>query len=789
MPWTPFRTDRLVEYASLQDILARRPLTNYKLPHRVDGTGFVVYDGAVFFNRERTRSVVKFDLRTRVKGGEAFIPNANYHDTSPYRWGGKSDIDLAADERGLWVVYATEQNHGRMVVSRLNPRAMRVEASFETAYVKRSASDAFMACGVLHVLRSTYEDDGDGGADAVGGGGGGGGGTSDRIDYVYDTDSRRDARVSVPFPNPFRFITSVQYNARDRALYVWNNHHALRYALRFGTRDPAAVHEISTSGPSSGGGTASPPRSRVATVPPIPAQLPQDTTDVKPGDAAPADGGEGGTREPAFCPPTLAHAVQWPQLPPGKTAERPCPAGAVGTALYTCDAVAGAWSARGPDLSNCTSAWVNRIAKWTLAHLSPSCSFWSYSSHTTRGNWSSHGCEPLPSNSSSAHAACSCGHLNNLAVLVARGHVEFPSPAPPTSTAGYGTWPKKFPMRAYGCPRHPHTPPCVPCPRIARACQYGHRAHELLLLVITWVGVLVSLVCLAVATFTFCFFRGLQSDRNTVHKNLCLNLLLAQLLFLVGIDKTQYTVACPVLAALLHLLFLAAFAWMFLEGVQLYLMLVEVFEGRRSRRKYFYLLGYGLPLAVVGVCLAVDRTGYGTERACWLRTDNHFIWSFLAPVATIILVNFVFLLMTLYKMVQHSAPLKPESIKSCALGGVALLCLLGLTWVFGFLFIDKATLVMAYLFIIFNSFQGMFIFIFHCALQMKVCKEYRKCLGHAECCRTWGDHFSYDSWLSSSKRCSSNAQIVWRRARETPAPWRSRRTTASPAAAAAATSA
>ncbi|XP_075919064.1 adhesion G protein-coupled receptor L2-like [Petromyzon marinus] len=295
-------------------------------------------------------------------------------------------------------------------------------------------------------------------------------------------------------------------------------------------------------------------------------------------------------------------------------------------------------------------------------------------------------------------------------------------------------------------------------PLVVAVVMYGHRAHELLLLMITWVGVLVSLVCLAVATFTFCFFRGLQSDRNTVHKNLCLNLLLAQLLFLVGIDKTQYTVACPVLAALLHLLFLAAFAWMFLEGVQLYLMLVEVFEGRRSRRKYFYLLGYGLPLAVVGVCLAVDRTGYGTERACWLRTDNHFIWSFLAPVATIILVNFVFLLMTLYKMVQHSAPLKPESIKSCALGGVALLCLLGLTWVFGFLFIDKATLVMAYLFIIFNSFQGMFIFIFHCALQMKVCKEYRKCLGHAECCRTWGDHFSYDSWLSSSKRCSSNAQ-------------------------------
>ncbi|XP_061437144.1 adhesion G protein-coupled receptor L3-like, partial [Lethenteron reissneri] len=696
MPWSPHRTKRLVEYTSLQDMAAGLPLTNYQLPHRVDGTGFVVYDGAVFFNKERTRRIVKFDLGTRVKSGEAVVPNANYYDTSPYRWGGRSDMDLAADENGLWVIYATEQNEGRVVVSRLNPYTLRIEASFETAYDKRSASDAFMACGVLYVLRSTYEDDGDGGANGTGGGGGEGG-TSDRIDYVYDTNSRRDARVAIPFPNPFQFIASVQYNPRDGALYVWDNHHVLRYTLHFGTRDPTAVHEISTIGPSSGGSTASPPRSHVAMVPPIPTQLPQDTTDVTPGDVAPADGGQGSTSVPTSCPPTLAHAVQWPQLLRGKTAERPCPAGAVGTALYTCDAITGAWSARGPDLSNCTSTWVNQIAQWTSDHFSRSCCFWNCSSHTTRGDWWSYGCDSTHTDSTT-HTTCSCSHLNNFAVLMARSDVE-----------------------------------------------YGHRAHELLLLVITWAGVLVSLVCLAVATFTFCFFSGLQSDRNTVHKNLCLSLLLAQLLFLVGINKTQYTVACSVLAALLHLLFLAAFAWMFLEGLQLYLMLVEVFEGRRSRRKCFYLLGYGLPLALVAASLAVDYTGYGTERACWLRTDNHFIWSFLAPVATIILVNSVFLLMTVYKMVQHSAPLTLENIKSCALGVVALLCLLGVTWAFGFLLVDKATLVMAYLFTIFNSFQGTFIFIFHCALQKKVLKEYNKCVGHAEWCGCWGNNFSYAS--------------------------------------------
>lgn len=48
-----------------------------------------------------------------------------------------------------------------------------------------------------------------------------------------------------------------------------------------------------------------------------------------------------------------------------------------------------------------------------------------------------------------------------------------------------------------------------------------------------------SLVCLTICIFTFCFFRGLQSDRNTIHKNLCINLFIAELIFLIGIDMTE----------------------------------------------------------------------------------------------------------------------------------------------------------------------------------------------------------------------------------------------------------
>lgn len=126
-------------------------------------------------------------------------------------------------------------------------------------------------------------------------------------------------------------------------------------------------------------------------------------------------------------------------------------------------------------------------------------------------------------------------------------------------------------------------------------------------------------------------------------------------------------IACPIFAGLLHFFFLAAFSWMCLEGVQLYLMLVEVFEGECSRKKYYYLCGYCFPALVVGISAAIDYRSYGTKKACvprhtlqgtlprtcgpvtdlmtstphrcWLRVDNYFIWSFIGPVSFVIVVS------------------------------------------------------------------------------------------------------------------------------------------------------
>ena len=72
-------------------------------------------------------------------------------------------------------------------------------------------------------------------------------------------------------------------------------------------------------------------------------------------------------------------------------------------------------------------------------------------------------------------------------------------------------------------------------------------------------------------------FKGLRGDRTTIHRNLCISLALAEILLLSGLDATDNTKLCSVIAGFLHFLFLATFAWMLVEGIHVYYMLVKVY--------------------------------------------------------------------------------------------------------------------------------------------------------------------------------------------------------------------
>ena len=64
---------------------------------------------------------------------------------------------------------------------------------------------------------------------------------------------------------------------------------------------------------------------------------------------------------------------------------------------------------------------------------------------------------------------------------------------------------------------------------------------------------------------------------------------------------------------MLHYFFLAVFTWMLLEGVQLYRMVVMVFNAT-MRPLYLYLTGYGTPLVIVVISAIISPSGYGTDQ-------------------------------------------------------------------------------------------------------------------------------------------------------------------------------
>jgi hypothetical protein len=119
--------------------------------------------------------------------------------------------------------------------------------------------------------------------------------------------------------------------------------------------------------------------------------------------------------------------------------------------------------------------------------------------------------------------------------------------------------------------------------------------------------------------------------------------LLAEILLLSGLDATDDPVVCGFIAGFLHLCFLSAFSWMLVEGIQVYNMLVKVFDGGRSNIWKYYLIGYGAPLLIVAISVAVvegtGTRGYGTELYCWLDHRNGLIWAFAGPVVVVIGVN------------------------------------------------------------------------------------------------------------------------------------------------------
>ncbi len=269
---------------------------------------------------------------------------------------------------------------------------------------------------------------------------------------------------------------------------------------------------------------------------------------------------------------------------------------------------------------------------------------------------------------------------------------------------------------------------------------------------LTYVGCSLSILGSVLVLVTYGLFNELRTFPTLLMINLCVALLVVNLLFVIGGPIVQYSQSIPLCTAvgiLLHFSHLAQFTWMVLFSLEVthsfYLAQRLQTSGKKGRKKLLInmLIGWGVPLVICAITVVLNFSGSGlvnygvtadgSAGSCWINHFLSFVISFLIPLVLSLLANLVlFSVMTAFLCQSFNSKVQKQKSNYVLLIRVwlATLSTTGLTWLFGFLAIPNGGSWAWYPFVIFNSTQGFSIFLaflctkkifnLYCSL---VCKE------------------------------------------------------------------
>uniref|UniRef100_A0A6I8NYT7 Cadherin EGF LAG seven-pass G-type receptor 3 n=1 Tax=Ornithorhynchus anatinus TaxID=9258 RepID=A0A6I8NYT7_ORNAN len=166
-----------------------------------------------------------------------------------------------------------------------------------------------------------------------------------------------------------------------------------------------------------------------------------------------------------------------------------------------------------------------------------------------------------------------------------------------------------------------------------------------ILAMVTYSSVSISLLALLLTISFLLCLKGLKSNTRGIHSNIATALFFSELLFLLGINRTENQFLCTVIAILLHYFFLGTFAWFFVEGLHTYRMQTEARNVNFGAMRFYYALGWGVPAIITGLAVGLDPEGYGNLDFCWISIHDKLVWSFAGPIAVVIVMNGVMFLL------------------------------------------------------------------------------------------------------------------------------------------------
>ncbi|XP_064933618.1 adhesion G-protein coupled receptor G4 isoform X1 [Columba livia] len=320
------------------------------------------------------------------------------------------------------------------------------------------------------------------------------------------------------------------------------------------------------------------------------------------------------------------------------------------------------------------------------------CVFWDFQKNNGLGGWNTSGCEMEYTDMN--YTICFCNHLTHFGVLLDLSRTEIDT------------------------------------------------THDRVLTLISYAGCGASSLFLGITLVIYLALEKLRRDNpSKILLNLCAALLMLNMVFLTNswLSSFNQPGLCVTVAALLHYFLLAAFTWMCLESVHFYLALVKVFNVYVP--KYILkccMAGWGIPAIIITIVLIINKDFYGNgsqseshpfSNFCWIQENRVFYISIVAYVFLIFLVNTAMFITILFQIhsvksrTQKRSRFWKQGFLQDLKSAFSLMFLLGITWGFVFFAWGTVRILFLYLFSIFNTLQGFFIFVFHCLMKEEVAKQ------------------------------------------------------------------
>ncbi|XP_006628437.2 olfactomedin-like protein 3A [Lepisosteus oculatus] len=209
--------ETLYEFSTIREFTSSSGISKakqIKLPFPWGGMGHIVYNGYAYYVKEgKEFQVIKYDLKNETVVDSAVFPAEEQ--VPVYGLSPETYIDLAADEEGLWALYATKENEKNICLAKMDPRTLDIEQMWDTPCQRENAEAAFVICGTVYVVYNTKL------------------ASRSRVQCVFDVSdmvTNEDAPL-VYFPKRYGSHSSLKYNPREKQIYAWDDGYQILYKL------------------------------------------------------------------------------------------------------------------------------------------------------------------------------------------------------------------------------------------------------------------------------------------------------------------------------------------------------------------------------------------------------------------------------------------------------------------------------------------------------------------------------------------------------------------------------